>query len=151
MRRGHVLHLAAERGVVPHEHAVGAQDRHPDVGGGVQVHRRGELAGGASGPGAAAGTDGGDGAVTGEPGCLVHGVDAGDALAQPLDDRIIKTSGLGLATAVLVDDTVVRMLIVPATLAVLGTAAWWLPSRIDRVLPALAIEPDLSVKPADPL
>jgi RND superfamily putative drug exporter len=58
------------------------------------------------------------------------------------NDPIIKTFGLGLAVAVLVDATVVRMLIVPAALAVFGDAAWWLPGRIDRVLPRLRVEAD---------
>jgi RND superfamily putative drug exporter len=58
------------------------------------------------------------------------------------NDPIIKTFGLGLAVAVLVDATVVRMLIVPAALAVFGDAAWWLPGRIDRVLPRLGVEAD---------
>lgn len=43
--------------------------------------------------------------------------------------------GLGLATAVLVDATVVRMVLVPALMTVMGRANWWLPSRLERVLP----------------
>ncbi|MDP1818705.1 MAG: MMPL family transporter [Acidimicrobiales bacterium] len=56
------------------------------------------------------------------------------------EDRIIKTFGLGLATAVLIDATVVRMLIVPAALSIFGRAAWWLPGPVDRLLPRLAID-----------
>ncbi|HVM52688.1 MAG TPA: MMPL family transporter [Acidimicrobiales bacterium] len=58
------------------------------------------------------------------------------------DDIIIKTFGLGLAVAVLLDATVVRMLIVPAAMAVFGGAAWWLPSRLDRLLPRVEVEGD---------
>ena len=46
--------------------------------------------------------------------------------------------GLGLAVAVLVDATVVRMVLVPATMALLGDANWWLPGWLDRLLPHLA-------------
>ena len=56
------------------------------------------------------------------------------------DDVIIKMFGIGLATAVLLDATVVRMVLVPATMALLGNANWWLPSWLDRVLPHLDLE-----------
>ena len=56
------------------------------------------------------------------------------------DDRIIKTFGLGWATAVFLDATVVRLLIVPALLTLFGRAAWWLPRSLDTVLPRLAVE-----------
>jgi RND superfamily putative drug exporter len=56
------------------------------------------------------------------------------------DVRALKLMGLGLATAVLVDATIVRMVLVPATMELLGTANWWLPSSVDRVLPRLGIE-----------
>ena len=52
----------------------------------------------------------------------------------------LKMLGLGLAVAVAVDATVVRMVLVPATMALLGRANWWLPARLDRVLPHLSIE-----------
>ena len=48
--------------------------------------------------------------------------------------------GLGLATAILVDATIVRMVLVPATMSLLGKANWWLPAWLDRVLPHLAVE-----------
>ena len=50
----------------------------------------------------------------------------------------LKMLGLGLATAVLVDATLVRMVLVPATMALLGKANWWLPGWLDRVLPHLS-------------
>ncbi|WP_165985263.1 MMPL family transporter [Streptomyces sp. YIM 98790] len=55
-------------------------------------------------------------------------------------DAMIKMIGFGLAVAVLFDAFVVRMAVVPAVLAVLGRAAWWLPRRLDRVLPDVDVE-----------
>jgi len=51
------------------------------------------------------------------------------------DDPSTKMFGLGLATAIFVDATVVRMVLVPATMTLLGRANWWLPGWLDRVLP----------------
>jgi RND superfamily putative drug exporter len=48
--------------------------------------------------------------------------------------------GLGLAVAVLVDATVVRMLLVPSLMVLMGRANWWLPSWLDRILPRVHIE-----------
>ena len=61
------------------------------------------------------------------------------------DERVIKEFGLGLAVAIFVDATVVRMLLVPATMELLGDANWWLPKWLDRILPNVHIEgePDL--------
>ncbi len=56
------------------------------------------------------------------------------------DDRQIKLFGLGLASAVLVDATVVRMVLVPATMELLGARNWWLPRGLDRVLPRINVE-----------
>jgi RND superfamily putative drug exporter len=55
-------------------------------------------------------------------------------------DRVIKLFGLGLATAVLIDATVVRMLLVPATMELLGDRNWWLPRWLDRLLPNIDVE-----------
>jgi RND superfamily putative drug exporter len=52
----------------------------------------------------------------------------------------LKMLGLGLATAVLVDATLVRMVLVPATMSLLGKANWWLPGWLDRILPHLTVE-----------
>jgi putative drug exporter of the RND superfamily len=54
----------------------------------------------------------------------------------------LKMLGLGLATAILVDATLVRMVLVPATMALLGKANWWLPGWLDRILPQLTVEGD---------
>jgi RND superfamily putative drug exporter len=51
----------------------------------------------------------------------------------------LKMLGLGLATAILVDATIVRMVLVPATMALLGKANWWLPAWLDRILPNLTV------------
>ena len=55
-------------------------------------------------------------------------------------DRQLKLFGLGMAVAVLVDATVVRMVLVPATMKLLGARNWWMPRWLDRVLPHLNIE-----------
>jgi putative drug exporter of the RND superfamily len=60
------------------------------------------------------------------------------------DMRTVKILGLGLAAAVAIDATVVRMLLVPATMELLGDKNWWIPRRLDRVLPDLVVEPDRS-------
>ncbi|HEY8544189.1 MAG TPA: MMPL family transporter [Acidimicrobiales bacterium] len=58
-----------------------------------------------------------------------------------LEDAVfLKLAGLGLATAVLVDATVVRMVLVPSTMELLGDRNWWLPRWLDRLLPDLDIE-----------
>ncbi len=56
------------------------------------------------------------------------------------DDRILKLFGIGLAVAVLLDATLVRMLLVPATMELLGERNWWLPRWLDRILPHLDVE-----------
>ena len=48
--------------------------------------------------------------------------------------------GLGLATAILVDATLVRMVLVPATMELLGDRNWWLPRWLDRLLPNIHVE-----------
>jgi RND superfamily putative drug exporter len=56
------------------------------------------------------------------------------------DARIIKLFGVGLSVAVLLDATLVRMLLVPSTMELLGAKNWWLPRWLDRILPSLNIE-----------
>ncbi|MGI8939729.1 MAG: MMPL family transporter [Iamia sp.] len=55
-------------------------------------------------------------------------------------DRVLKLMGTGLATAILLDATIVRMLLVPATMELLGDRNWWLPRWLDRLLPNLDVE-----------
>jgi RND superfamily putative drug exporter len=52
----------------------------------------------------------------------------------------LKLIGLGLATAVLVDATIVRMVLVPAVMQLLGERNWWLPGWLDRLLPDARLE-----------
>jgi len=56
------------------------------------------------------------------------------------DDRQLKLFGLGLAIAVLLDATVVRMVLVPSTMELLGDRNWWLPKWIGRILPKISVE-----------
>jgi RND superfamily putative drug exporter len=56
------------------------------------------------------------------------------------DDPNGKLFGVGLAVAVLIDATLVRMVLVPATMSLLGKANWWLPGWLDRILPHLDLE-----------
>jgi RND superfamily putative drug exporter len=56
-------------------------------------------------------------------------------------DVTVKMIGVGMAFAVLLDATVVRMVLVPATMALLGRGNWWIPAWLDRLLPHLDLEP----------
>jgi RND superfamily putative drug exporter len=58
----------------------------------------------------------------------------------------IKQIGLGLSAAVLIDATVVRMVLVPATMELLGNANWWMPRWLDRLLPEVHIEGEAAVE-----
>ena len=64
------------------------------------------------------------------------------------DDRVLKLMGVGLATAILLDATIVRLVLVPATMELLGDKNWWLPRWLDRLLPNLDVEghADLAVQ-----
>jgi RND superfamily putative drug exporter len=55
-------------------------------------------------------------------------------------DRVVKIFGLGLSMAVLIDATIVRLLLVPATMELLGDRNWWIPRWLDRILPRVHIE-----------
>ncbi|MFD5450699.1 MMPL family transporter [Streptomyces sp. NPDC127100] len=56
-------------------------------------------------------------------------------------DRVIAMFGIALAAAVALDAFVLRTLLVPALMHLLGRANWWLPRRLDAVLPRISIEP----------
>ena len=60
------------------------------------------------------------------------------------DNRVVKLFGLGLATAIAIDATLVRMLIVPSTMELLGARNWWLPRWLDRLIPNLRVEGELA-------
>jgi RND superfamily putative drug exporter len=55
-------------------------------------------------------------------------------------DRTIKMIGLGMAAAVVVDALIVRTILVPAVMHMLGKANWRIPAALDRILPRLALE-----------
>ncbi|HMI81531.1 MAG TPA: MMPL family transporter [Solirubrobacterales bacterium] len=57
------------------------------------------------------------------------------------DDRIIKLFGLGLASAVFIDAVIIRSVLVPAVMQLLGKRAWYFPAWLDRVCPKLHVEP----------
>jgi RND superfamily putative drug exporter len=67
------------------------------------------------------------------------------------DQLFLKVIGMGMATAILVDATVVRLLLVPATMELLGNRNWWLPRWLDRRLPALHIEGGHDKTPTEPV
>jgi RND superfamily putative drug exporter len=62
-------------------------------------------------------------------------------------DPLTKMMGLGLATAIAVDATIVRLALVPATMKLLGRANWWLPAWLDRLLPGAGMAHE-DVEPA---
>jgi RND superfamily putative drug exporter len=55
-------------------------------------------------------------------------------------DVVVKTIGLGLASAILIDVLIVRMIVAPAVMTLLGDRAWRLPAWLDRALPRIALE-----------
>jgi len=58
----------------------------------------------------------------------------------PSTDIAVKVIGIGMAAAILIDATVIRMLLVPAVMHLLGARNWWLPAWLDRALPEVHIE-----------
>jgi RND superfamily putative drug exporter len=58
----------------------------------------------------------------------------------PSPEVFLKVIGVGMAAAIAIDATVVRMLLVPAIMYLLGRANWWLPRSVDRWLPQLRVE-----------
>ena len=52
----------------------------------------------------------------------------------------LKLFGIGLAAAIFLDATVVRMVLVPAVMQILGDRNWWIPSWLERILPRLDVE-----------
>jgi RND superfamily putative drug exporter len=64
-------------------------------------------------------------------------------------DVTVKMLGLGMATAILLDATVVRMVLVPATMALLGRWNWWLPGWLDRLMLGVSVEGDQALVDAE--
>ena len=65
-------------------------------------------------------------------------------------DVVVKMLGLGMAVAVFLDATVVRMVLVPATMSMLGRLNWWLPAWLDRLLPQVSLERPAPAQPEAP-
>ena len=55
--------------------------------------------------------------------------------------HILKVFGLGLAVAILIDSTIVRMVLVPSVMELIGRANWWIPRWLDRLLPRVGAGP----------
>ena len=62
-------------------------------------------------------------------------------------DTFLKLFGIGLAAAIFLDATIVRMVLVPAVMQLLGRRNWWIPDWLERALPALDVE-GAAVSPA---
>jgi RND superfamily putative drug exporter len=58
----------------------------------------------------------------------------------PSPDLVLKVIGIGMASAIFIDATIVRMLLVPAVMHLLGRRNWWMPARFNRFVPQLHIE-----------
>ncbi|GAA2807546.1 MMPL family transporter [Kribbella solani] len=56
------------------------------------------------------------------------------------DDPTVKMLAVGMAVAVLIDASIVRMILVPSVMTLLGEHAWWLPRWLDRVIPNIQLE-----------
>nr|MBA2348186.1 MMPL family transporter [Solirubrobacterales bacterium] len=54
------------------------------------------------------------------------------------DDRLVKLFGVGLASAILIDAVIIRCLLVPALMELFGRHAWWMPRRLERLVPRMA-------------
>jgi RND superfamily putative drug exporter len=66
-------------------------------------------------------------------------------------ERVLELFGLSLASAVFVDAFIIRCILLPAVLELLGPRTWWFPTAFDRRLPRLAIEPATTpTRPATP-
>ena len=55
-------------------------------------------------------------------------------------ERVIREFGIGLSVAIFLDATLVRMTLVPSVVQLQGDANWWLPNRLDRLMPKLSFE-----------
>ena len=61
-------------------------------------------------------------------------------IGDPL--RVLKVFGLGLAASILIDASLVRLVLVPSVMELLGRANWYMPRWLDRVVPNLGVEVD---------
>ncbi len=63
------------------------------------------------------------------------------------DQRVIKEFGIGLATAIFIDATIVRLILVPALMQLMGDANWWFPEWLDRIVPRISVEAQPAPEP----
>ncbi|WUJ71341.1 MMPL family transporter [Kribbella soli] len=66
------------------------------------------------------------------------------------DDPTVKMLAVGMAVAVLIDASVVRMILVPSVMTLLGDRAWWLPRWLDRIVPDIQLEGGPPPAPPEP-
>jgi RND superfamily putative drug exporter len=66
------------------------------------------------------------------------------------DDPTVKMLAVGMAVAVLIDASVVRMVLVPSVMTLLGDKAWWLPGWMDRIIPDIQLEGEPEPQPQPP-
>src|ERR687893_2674134 len=64
-------------------------------------------------------------------------------------DAFLKLVGIGLASAIFLDATLVRMVLVPAVMQILGKANWWIPGWLEKILPRLDVEHVGGIRPAE--
>ncbi|HEY5624855.1 MAG TPA: MMPL family transporter [Dehalococcoidia bacterium] len=60
------------------------------------------------------------------------------------DQRVVKEFGIGLAVAVFLDATLVRLVLVPSLMQIMGNANWWFPKWLDRIVPRIAVDEAVS-------
>jgi RND superfamily putative drug exporter len=67
------------------------------------------------------------------------------------DVRVLRVFGLGMAAAILLDATLVRMVLMPSALHLLGEKGWWIPRWLDSLLPNSPAGPEGTGSPFEPL
>ncbi|MGB1584210.1 MAG: hypothetical protein ACPHCI_10555, partial [Solirubrobacterales bacterium] len=65
------------------------------------------------------------------------------------DVMFLRIMGIGMAAAVLVDATIIRLVLVPALMQILGSANWWIPGWLDRLLPEWELESAAAARASD--
>ena len=68
-------------------------------------------------------------------------------IGDPL--RVLKVFGLGLAASIVIDASLVRMVLVPSVMELLGRANWYMPGWVDRIVPRLGVEVDVDEPAVD--
>jgi MMPL family len=74
----------------------------------------------------------------------------GSDASSPRSDRVLKLFGISMATAVFLDALVIRTILLPAVLQLMGRRTWAFPSWLHRRLPRLAIEPEAGGRQLEP-